>query len=163
MTVPLSTSPRSVALLAGAGSAALLLGALGFQAAGYAPCELCILQRWPHLAAVIAAALIGALGWRRPLAVLGLLAALMAAALGAYHAGVELGWWQGPSHCSGGIADIARMSPADLMKSIKAAAPVRCDEVAWQLLGISMAGWNAMLSAGLAALWARSAAAPARR
>ena len=61
-------SPRTSGLAAGAGSALLLLAALGFQAAGYAPCELCILQRWPHLAAAIVAGLIWLLGWRRWLA-----------------------------------------------------------------------------------------------
>ena len=58
-------SPRLIALTAAAGSAALLIAALGFQALGYAPCELCILQRWPHLAAVITGLLIWRLGFSR--------------------------------------------------------------------------------------------------
>ena len=61
-------TPRQMGMAAGAGSALLLAAALGFQAAGYAPCELCILQRWPHLAAAVAGALVAVLGWRRWLA-----------------------------------------------------------------------------------------------
>ena len=149
-------SPRTSGLAAGAGSALLLLAALGFQAAGYAPCELCILQRWPHLAAAIVAGLIWLLGWRRWLAGLGLLAALAATGLAIYHAGVELQLWQGPQHCSGGVSGLAGMSTQDLMAALQKAPVVRCDEVAWSLFGISMAGWNAVFSAGLSGLWLAS-------
>jgi len=70
-------SPRMLAVAAGGGSAALLAGALFFQALGFAPCELCILQRWPHAAAAALAVAIAALGFKRVLAVLGLIAALL--------------------------------------------------------------------------------------
>ena len=146
-----------LSLLAGAGSALLLIAALGFQAAGYAPCELCILQRWPHLAAAVAGALVAVLGWRRWLAALGLVAALAAFGLAVYHAGVEMQLWAGPQHCSGGVSNLAAMSTQDLLAAINAAPVVRCDQVAWSLFGISMAGWNAILSAGLAGLWAVAA------
>lgn len=144
---------RQLSLLAGAGSAALLIAALGFQAAGYAPCELCILQRWPHVAAVALAGLIWLTGWVRPLALLGMIAAGVAMGLAIYHTGVELSLWAGPTHCSGAIGDLANMSARDLMTRLQNAPVVRCDEVAWRFLGISMAGWNAILSAGLAAVW----------
>ena len=146
-------SPRLIALTAAAGSAALLIAALGFQALGYAPCELCILQRWPHLAAVITGLLIWRLGFSRWLALLGMIAALTATGLAIYHAGVEMKLWLGPQHCSGGVSGLAQMSTQDLMTALEAAPVVRCDEIAWSLFGISMAGWNAIISAGLSGLW----------
>ncbi|MDO5647387.1 disulfide bond formation protein B [Paracoccus sp. (in: a-proteobacteria)] len=144
---------RQFTALAGAGSAFLLIGALGFQAAGYAPCPMCILQRWPHLAAVVIAAAIWATGWLRAGAVLGVVAALVATGLAVQHVGVEQGWWAGPTTCSSGIGDLARMSAQDLMARLQTAPVIRCDEVAWSLFGISMAGWNALFSAGLVGVW----------
>lgn len=148
--------PRFLALLAGAGSAALLAAALGFQAIGYAPCELCILQRWPHLVAALVAALVWFLGWRRWLAFLGLVAAATTTGIAIYHAGIELKMWQGPQDCSGGISGMTTMSTQDLMAALQSAPLVRCDEIAWSLFGISMAGWNAICSAALVALWLTS-------
>lgn len=148
---------RQLSLLAGAGSVLLLIAALGFQAAGYAPCELCILQRWPHVAGAVIAGAVWLTGRTRALAVLGLLAAGTAMGLAIYHTGVELAWWAGPSQCSGGIGDLARLTTQDLMTRLQAAPVVRCDEIAWSFVGISMAGWNAILSAGLAGLWATAA------
>lgn len=142
-----------LSLLAGAGSAALLIAALGFQAAGYAPCELCILQRWPHVAAVVVAALIWWTGRVRGLALLGMAAAGAAMGLAIYHAGVEMDLWEGPSHCTGTIGNLATMSAQDLLTRLQSAPVVRCDEVAWRFAGLSMAGWNAVLSAGLAIVW----------
>ena len=148
---------KRLSFIAGAGSAFLLIAALGFQAAGYAPCELCILQRWPHVAAVAVAVLVWLTGRVRALAVLGMAAAGVAAGLALYHVGVEMTWWAGPSHCSGGVGDLSTMSTQDLMARLQSAPVVRCDEIAWQFLGLSMAGWNAVLSAGLAFLWAVAA------
>lgn len=148
---------RSLAGLAGLGSAALLLAALTFQYFGYAPCELCILQRWPHLAAAVIGLAIWAFGWHRALAILGLLAALVATAFAIFHTGVELKYWAGPAHCSGGISHMTQLSTTDLMAQLQAAPVVRCDEAAWSLLGISMAGWNAICSAILSLVWAASA------
>ncbi len=154
---------KRLSLMAGAGSAGLLIAALGFQAAGYAPCELCILQRWPHVAAVLIAGLIWLTGRVRPLALLGAIAAGTAMGLAIYHSGVEIGWWPGPAHCSGGLGDIATMSASDLMARIQSAPVVRCDEVAWRFLGLSMASWNALFSAVLAAIWVMAARSGARR
>lgn len=144
---------QRLSLLAGAGSAALLIAALGFQAAGYAPCELCILQRWPHVAAVVIAALIWWTGRVRGLAVLGMVAAGVAMGLAIYHTGVELSLWQGPTHCSGTIGNLATMSAEELMTRLQSAPVVRCDEVAWRFLSLSMAAWNAVFSAVLAVVW----------
>ena len=148
---------RNTALLAAAGSAALLIAALGFQAAGYAPCELCILQRWPHVAAVVIGLLVWLTGRVRFLSVLGMLAAAVATGLAIYHSGVEIGWWPGPAHCSGGVGDIANMSLKDLTAKLQSAPVVRCDEVAWRFLGLSMASWNAVCSAVLTGIWGMAA------
>jgi len=142
----------SLASLAGLGSAALLGGALFFQyVVGLAPCELCILQRWPHLAAFV----IGVIVWFIPnvwVMALGALAAGTAGALGIYHTGVERGWWEGPTHCSG-TADLSGMTPSQMLDTIMAAPVVRCTDVAWEMLGLSMASWNAILSFVLVAVW----------
>lgn len=145
--------PHEIAALAGAGSATLLAAALFFQSIGYAPCELCLLQRWPHVAALLIGMLIWATGFRTALGLLGLLAVTATAVLGLYHMGVEYRWWQGPTECSGGVADIARLSTRDLMAQLQAAPVVRCDEVSWRFLGLSMAAWNMLCSAGLALIW----------
>lgn len=142
-----------LSLLAGAGSAFLIIAALGFQAAGYVPCELCVLQRWPHVAAMAVAGLVWLTGRTRALALLGMVAAGVAMGLALYHVGVEMTWWEGPSHCSGTVGDFARMSAQELMTRLQSAPVVRCDEIAWSFLGVSMAGWNAAFSAGLAGVW----------
>ncbi|WBU64905.1 disulfide bond formation protein B [Paracoccus aerodenitrificans] len=149
-------SSRNLALLAGAGSAALLITALAFQAIGYIPCELCILQRWPHLAAaLIAGALIfidsKILRW------LGALATGLACAFAIYHSGVEFGWWQGPTACSGGISNLATLSTQELMAQLETAPVVRCDQPQWYFLGLTMAAWNAICSAILTGMWLRAA------
>lgn len=157
-------TPRRLVLLAGAGSAALLLGALAFQfIGGLAPCPLCIWQRWPHVAAVAAAALALALpAFLRPLAVLGALAMLAGAGIALYHTGIERDWWEGPTSCTA-TNDIRALSPDELMAQILQAPLVRCDEVAWSLFGLSMASWNGLASLALAGLWLMAAAGAGRR
>ena len=143
---------RHIALFAAAGSAGLLLAALAFEhLGGMAPCPLCIWQRWPHLAAVVA----GGLALAVPGAVVPLMgagAALTTAGIGAYHTGVERQWWEGPQACAG-PADIGALTPEQLLEQIMAAPVVRCDEVPWEMFGLSMASWNAIASLGLAGLW----------
>lgn len=146
-------------LLAAGGSLALLLGAWGFQyIGGLAPCPMCLWQRWPHMGAVA----VGVLAYGARPAILPVIGALMASisgVIGIYHSGVERGWWQGPSTCAGG-GDISAMSPEDLLAHIMEAPLVRCDEVAWQMLGLSMASWNAVASFALAGLWLYAATRP---
>lgn len=149
-------SPRHLAILAGGSSAALLAAALFFQSIGYAPCELCILQRWPHLAAALVAVAVAATGFRRAWGVLGLVAAVLATAFAIYHAGVEQAWWAGPSACSGGLGELAGVSTQDLLARIQGAQVIRCDQPSWIFLGLSMAAWNAILSAVLAGVWGLS-------
>ncbi|WP_295076342.1 disulfide bond formation protein B [Tabrizicola sp.] len=149
-------SSRSLILIATLGSVALLGGAFAFQyIGGLAPCQLCLWQRWPH-AAAIAIGLVALLtGWRG-LAWLGALAALATAGIGLFHVGVEQLWWEGLASCTAG--SIEGISAADLLDPSKdVAAVVRCDEIAWQMLGVSMAGWNAILSVVLAGIWVRAA------
>ena len=141
--------------LAALGSALLLGGALAFQyIGGLAPCKMCIWQRWPH-AIAIALALVWAVRSNKAIIWLGALVVLAGAAIGGYHAGVEMGVFSGPDSCtSGPIADV---SAEQLLEQILEAPVVRCDEVAWSLLGISMAGWNAIASLVLAGFWAGAA------
>lgn len=132
-------------------SAATLLGAYGFEyAGGLAPCQLCYYQRLPYFAAM----LLCGTAWLRPGLAHWISAALMAvfltgAGLGAYHSGVEWHWWAGPASC---VAGGSGGSVEDLMAQILAAPIVRCDEIPWSLLGISLAGYNSLISAGLMAL-----------
>ncbi len=125
-------------------SGSLLLGALGFQhVGGLAPCEMCYWQRYAHMAVLLLASL--ALGIRNSwLAGLAILAMLASAGLGGFHAGVEQGWWDGPTACASGMAP--GMSEEDILGSLMRAPLVRCDAIAWQLAGLSMAGWNGLLS-----------------
>lgn len=139
-------------ILAAAGSAALLLGAYTFQALGYAPCKLCLWQRWPHGVAILVGVV--AIFYARAItAVVGALAALTTAGFGIYHTGVERGWWEGPSSCSGG-GDLSGLSGADMLSTDTLDKVVMCDEVAWAFAGLSMASWNAVASFALACIWA---------
>lgn len=152
----MSLTRQHLTLIATLGSVALLGGAFAFQyIGGLAPCQLCLWQRWPHAAAILIGLVALATGWRG-LALLGALAALTTAGIGIFHVGVEQLWWEGLATCTAG--SISGISTADLLNpEIDIAAPVRCDQIAWSLFGISMAGWNALVSLGLATVWVKSA------
>lgn len=148
---------KMLVALAATGSALGLLGALAFQyIGGLAPCHLCILQRWPHLAAVIIGLIASRLDWRI-FSLAGAAAAATTSAIGVYHAGVELKWWQGPTTCTGSGPGLTGLSGADLLSTSAPSAVVMCDQVSWSLAGISMAGWNAIFSALLALIWLAAA------
>ena len=138
-------------MLAIMGSAVLLLAALGFQyLADMAPCKMCYWQRYPHIAAILLG--FGFFIVNHPYVLwLGAASALTTAIIGMYHAGVERGIWQGPTSCTSGSID--GLSTEDLMAQIMAAPMVRCDDIAWELFGLSMAGWNAVASLGLVVIW----------
>ena len=144
---------RAATALILAGSGALLGGALAFQyLGGLAPCEMCLWQRWPHVAALALALLAWALGFDRRLLALAALSLLAGAGIGYFHAGVEWHLWPGPPACTaaplgGSIANITAM--------VLATPLIRCDAAAWTLFGISMAGYNALLSTliGGGSLW----------
>lgn len=114
------------------------------------PCEMCMWQRWPHMAA-LALGLIALLLRNQPvsklLVWLAALAILVSGGIGAFHAGVEYGWWEGMSECTTNLKN-----SGDLMKDIMAAPLIRCDTAPWTLAGISLAGFNAIFSALGAAL-----------
>ena len=144
---------KQLMLLAALGSFALLAGAFVFQALGYAPCKMCIWQRWPHGVAIGAGVLVAAFG---PFALLGLVGAagaFVTGAIGVYHTGVERDWWEGPTSCSGSGNGLANMSGSDLLSLDTPVNVVMCDEVAWAFAGLSMASWNAVFSFALAGLW----------
>ncbi|MEO5972646.1 MAG: disulfide bond formation protein B [Sphingomicrobium sp.] len=133
---------------------ALLGGALGSEyLGGLVPCEMCWWQRYPHAAAILLAGLAftapAPSSRARTLTLLAAAAIAVSGAIGVYHAGVELGIFEGLTTCattaSGG-------STADLLNAIVNAPLVRCDQVQFAFLGISMAGWNAILSLSGAAL-----------
>ena len=134
---------------------ALLGGALGSQYfGGLYPCEMCYWQRWPHgAAAVLAALALTAPAQAQRSRILVLLAAIAIAvsgAIGVYHAGVELGIFEGFTTCT---TTAKAASPDELLKKLMKVPLIRCDQVQWSFLGISMAGWNAILSlSGAAAI-----------
>jgi disulfide bond formation protein DsbB len=141
--------PQFARLLALLLPIALLGGAMGSQyIGGLHPCEMCYWQRWPHAAAILLAALAFTASAQsnrsRMLALLAAAAIAISGAIGVYHAGVELGIFEGVTTCTAG--------GAMTLDQIMNVPLVRCDEVQWAFLGISMAGWNAILSLGGAAL-----------
>ena len=133
---------------------ALLGGALGSQyIGGLTPCEMCWWQRYPHAAAIVLAAVAftapAASTRSRMLTVLAGSAIAVSGAIGVYHAGVELGIFEGLTTCTTTASGSTR---DELLRSIMDAPLVRCDQVQFSFLGISMAGWNAILSLGGAAI-----------
>jgi len=151
MTRPLHTA-RLIALLT---PALALGGALGSQyLGGLYPCEMCHWQRWPHYAALVIALAAFAIGTgkgTRPLVLLAGLAIFISGAVGIFHAGVEYRWWEGLTTCSS-LANTA--SGGDILSRIIAAPIVRCDVPQWTFAGISLAGFNALLSIPAAiAIW----------
>jgi disulfide bond formation protein DsbB len=145
--------------------AALLAGAYGSEIwGGLFPCEMCWWQRYAHFAAIAAALLAFACARLpdrgRSFVWLAALAILTSGGIGAYHAGVEADIFEGFTQCTAP----ARGSAADMLTSILDAPLVRCDDIQFEFLGISMAGWNAILSIGFALviLWL-SAARPRRQ
>jgi disulfide bond formation protein DsbB len=142
---------RLIALLLPLG---LLGGALGSQyIGGLAPCEMCYWQRWPHAAAVLfAAAAFTAPASARRSRTLTLLAGLaigVSGAVGVYHAGVELGVFEGFTTCT---TTARAASTKELLDQLMKVPLVRCDQVQWSFIGISMAGWNAIMSLAGAAV-----------
>jgi disulfide bond formation protein DsbB len=137
-------------------AAATIAGAFVFQAAGYAPCELCLKERIPYYAGMVLALLAALFAARQSLrltqvAFIGLILIFAAsAAFGVYHAGVEWGFWPGPSSCTGTIGKAASMQ--DFLHQLNNIKVVRCDAPALRILGLSLAGWNAVISAVLAGI-----------
>ena len=149
------TTNTRIAQFEGGVALALILGALFFQyALHYPPCEMCHWQRWPHIAAAVVGVgggillAAGLLNERFAIfvAVLAILGVAVSGGLGVYHAGVEYHWWLGPTACTTGFVFDGHLD-------LNAPVP-HCDRPAWTLLGISLAGFNAMISLGAAAIGA---------
>ena len=147
-----------IALALAAASLATILAALAFEhIGGYQPCPLCLMQRDPHYVGILlallgaAAAWWGAPRWTTALAFAGF-AGLMGygTGLAVYHSGVEWSWWEGPSLCA--AAGASPTDSAAMLGMLRGGAvPPSCTEAVWRLLGLSFAGWNALISAALTA------------
>lgn len=128
---------------------ALMLGALGSQyIGGLYPCEMCYWQRWPHDVAIVLA--LFAFGTRvskaaHILVALAAVAIMVSGAIGVFHAGVEYGWWLGITTCATTATGVS-------LEAIMNAPVVRCDAPQWALFGISLAGFNAIISIGAGVL-----------
>ena len=159
--------PLLAAFVVLAAAAVTLAGAWTFQSLGVDPCELCLKQRFAYYAALpLAAAAIFLARNAQTAAARVLLAVLTVmflgnAILGAYHAGVEWRLWPGPTDCTGDFVKPASME--DFRKQLRNIHVVRCDEVSLRILGLSLAGWNFLLSASLTALAGLGASAPKPR
>jgi len=135
-------------------SASVLIAAVYFQyVLGLAPCKLCVWQRFPHVFAII----IGALILFNPkFKLVGTLSALIAILVGTslagYHAGIEAKFWPGPKTCSG-LMNIKELTPELFLQKILTTKVIRCDEIPWSFLNISMAGWNLVISFFLTIIW----------
>ena len=160
---------RAAALAVAAVAAATLGGAWFFQLVlGIVPCPLCLEQRYAYYLAVplgLAVAFAAARGAPRGVVVAGLailaLAALANAGLGAYHAGVEWGFWPGPADCTGPTLDLGK--GGSLLDGLDDVKVVRCDAVQWRFLGLSLAGYNGLISLLMAAIAAWGLVRPRRR
>ena len=139
-------------------AAATLAGAWFFQLVlDIRPCPLCLEQRYAYYLAVplgLLVAFAASRGAPRPLLLAGLaillLAALYNAYLGAYHAGVEWKFWQGPTDCTGPVGNLG--SAGNLLERLDTVKVIRCDEVQWRFLGLSLAGYNVLISLLMAAI-----------
>jgi len=143
MSRPLTTANRLALLI----PAALMAGALGSQyIGGLYPCEMCHWQRWPHYGAIVVALLAFAArgGARRALVLLAAAVIALSGAIGVFHAGVEYGWWDGITGCTSAVTPTG--STEDMLAQIMKAPMVRCDVPQWTLWGVSLAGWNALIS-----------------
>ena len=131
---------------------ALLLGGAVFSqyVLGLHPCEMCYWQRWPHWAA-LAFALLGLMarkeGWADYLIYIAAIAIAISGLIGGFHAGVEYGWWEGVTSCA---TNIEAGSSQDMLDAIMNAPLIRCDKAPWTMFGISLAGYNFLLSIGTA-------------
>lgn len=144
----MTTARRTPLLLLIAAGAVVGTALLSQYVGGLVPCELCLAERWPYyiiLALNLVALLAGNLRLTRLILGLSAVVFLVGAGLGAYHVGVEQHWIAGPTACSGGETGGAK-SIEDLQKLLLQQQPVRCDEVQWSLFGVSLAGWNFLIS-----------------
>jgi disulfide bond formation protein DsbB len=150
LPAPQTPSHQPLVALVLFGAIAPLAIALASQyLGGLQPCQLCIWQRWPYVAAILLALLAFALPGRLRVygAALAAVAVLVSAGIAAFHVGVEQHWWPGLASCTGNL-DTGK-SIADLEKQLMATPVIPCDRPAWTLFGISMAGYNFIYATAL--------------
>lgn len=145
-------TPRRAALLIAVAAIGTIAGAQFFEhVLGILPCDLCLKQRVPYYIAIPIALVTACLPNRSVTIRLGLaflaLIFIASAGLAAYHAGVEWKFWPGPTGCSGGAAGPASVS--DLLAQMQNVKVESCSEASWRLFGLSLAGWNVLISLGL--------------
>ena len=142
---------KQLITIAGICSAAVILGAYSFEyIGGFLPCKLCFWQRYPHFLNILIFLLFYFVSMRS-LIFIGMISMLVSTILAFYHVGVEQKYWSGPNSCTN--SSIEGLSTDQLLDKIMSAPLVRCDEIAWDLIGISMAGWNALISFCLSLIW----------
>jgi disulfide bond formation protein DsbB len=157
MTLSISPDRRIPALVVIASLASLAVALASQHWGGLQPCVLCIYQRYPYGVAaalgIVGLIVAGRPGLLRTVLLLAALAFFVDAGIAAFHVGVEQHWWAGTSEC-GSVLDL-NASPEDLKNQLLNQPVARCDEPAWELFGISMAGYNFLYAAlcGVAALW----------
>jgi disulfide bond formation protein DsbB len=147
----------AAAIAVAVGGSATILGAWFFQyVLGYMPCPLCFEQRYAYYFGIPLAVLVvlgESAGASRKVLLLALLAItagmIWNTGLSAFHAGVEWKWWPGPRDCSGPLDSL---SSGGLLQSLQSIHVARCDDAAWRFLGLSLAGYDVLISAALAVI-----------
>jgi len=142
---------RQLITLASFSSLGVILAAYYFEfIGGFSPCKLCYWQRYPHFLNILIFPFLYFFPIRS-LIFIGMGSMLVSISLALYHVGVEQKYWPGPNSCSNG--SIEGLTTDQLLDQIMNAPIVRCDEIAWELIGISMAGWNVLISFCLFLTW----------
>lgn len=141
-----SLSRRQILLVIFSITTAIIIGAYGFEYMGYAPCELCLMQRYAYYAVIPLSLIFSLLDPKSQTTGLYVIGAIMLGSMifGIYHSGVEWKWWEGPTTCTGGgfgggLPDLSKKA-------------VMCDQPAIRIIGLSLAGWNAIISACVSGL-----------
>jgi disulfide bond formation protein DsbB len=153
-----SAPRRRAGLLLGVAAATIAAAWFTELVLGYPPCKLCLMQRWPYYAAMPLAALAWIIAGpldapraaRPAFAMVGCIF-MISVALGVHHSGVEWGWWPGPTDCSGAM-NTGPASAQDLLATLNRTRIISCSDAPFRVLGLSMAGWNAVVSFVLASI-----------
>ena len=142
---------KQLILLASFASLAVIIGAYSFEyIGGFSPCKLCYWQRYPHFLNILIFPIFYMLQIRS-LIFIGMMSMMISTVLAFYHVGVEQKYWLGPNSCTN--FSIEGLTTDQLLDQIMNAPLVRCDEIAWEFIGVSMGGWNGLISICLFLTW----------
>ena len=142
---------KQLITIAGFSSVAVIFGAYAFEfIGGFLPCKLCYWQRYPHFLVILIFPLLYFFQIRSLIFVV-MMSMFVSTILALYHVGVEQKYWPGPNSCTN--SSIEGLTTDQLIDQIMSAPLVHCDEIAWELIGISMAGWNVLISFCLFSIW----------